>query len=107
MLKSFRKAKSSWFFVAFLGLVMVGFIITGVGPIGGGPQSSGDWVARVGDETITAAQLNNDLGRQLSNIRQSDPNSRATMADLVRSGAFDQILQQMILARATVAFGEV
>ncbi len=106
MLKTFRKAKSSWFFVGFLGLVMVGFIITGVGPMGGGPQTSGDWVARVGDQTITAARLNDDLGRQLNNIRQQEQNSTATMADLVRSGAFDQILQQMILARATMAFGE-
>lgn len=106
MLKTFRQAKSSWYVVAFLGLIMVAFVITGVGPMGGGPQSSGEWVARVGDETITAPELNDELGRQLNNIRQRDPNSTATMADLVASGAFDQILQQMVLAKATKAFGE-
>lgn len=106
MLKTFRQAKSSWFVVGFLGLVMVAFIITGVGPMGGGPQASGDWVARVDDETISAAQLSDDLSRQLNNIRQREQNSTATMADLVRSGAFDQILQQLILGKASIAFGE-
>lgn len=104
MLQSFRRAKSSWFVAGFLGLVMIAFIITGIERRAPGPVAEADWVARVDGEAITIDELKQELDRQLAQLRQEQPDTQVDMATLIRSGAADQILDQLIASRAIAAF---
>ena len=56
MLSFFRKWLTSWPVLALLGLVLVAFVVTGVGdPFGGGGRDTS--VARVGNAKITETRL--------------------------------------------------
>jgi peptidyl-prolyl cis-trans isomerase D len=107
MISFFRRALASWIVVGLLGLIMLAFIITGVhSPTGlGSLADNGDILARVGDETVTGSELSDQLNRQVSRIRQEQPQSEVDMAAYVREGAFEQNLGEMVRAKALAAFG--
>lgn len=106
MISFFRRALSSWIVIALLGLIMLAFIITGVSaPSGVSLTDDGDILARVEDETITGAELSDQLNRQLSRIREEQPQSDIDMAAFLREGAFEQSLAEMVTAKALSAFG--
>ena len=107
MLSFFRRGLSSWFVLGLLGLIMVAFVITGVGTPSGlgslGGSGGGERLATVGDEAVTAQDVTDQLQRQLSRIREQQP--EMDMATLVRTGTFDEIVNQLIGSKAMVAFG--
>lgn len=104
MLQTFRRVKSSWFMVGFLGLIMVAFAITGIERRSPSPTADAEWLARIDGEPVTVSQLNEELDRQLNRFRQEQQQPELDMATFVRSGAFDEILNRMIADRAISAF---
>jgi peptidyl-prolyl cis-trans isomerase D len=106
MLSFFRRFLSSWIVLGLLGLVMIAFIITGVGtPTGLGDLSGGpERVAEAGDRRITTPELSQQLNRQLELVRQQQP--EADMGMLIRTGLFEQVVDQMIAALALNAFAD-
>lgn len=88
MLAFFRRALGSWIVVALLGLVVIAFIVTGVGSqngfLGGGAASDPDSVASVGGERIPTSDVARRAQTMLSEAKQSQPG--ATMAQLLAAG---------------------
>ncbi|WBX83377.1 peptidyl-prolyl cis-trans isomerase [Sphingosinicella microcystinivorans] len=102
MISFFRKALSSWIVLALLGLVLVAFIITGIGdPFGGGPAAT--TVAEVAKDDISDAQLSSQFDRQLATVRQEQPG--ITAAQAVRGGMLEGVLERLIGSQALTAMG--
>lgn len=94
MLQFFRKGLSSPIALGVLGLVVIAFIITGVGdPFSGGATRVGT-VAQVGERSILEADLQRSLDSVLQNARQQQPG--ATLADLANDGAVEIMAEQLI-----------
>jgi peptidyl-prolyl cis-trans isomerase D len=105
MISFLRRGLSSWVVIAFLGLIALAFIITGVGtPSGLGAIGGGDTVAEVNGETITATEVADQVNRQLSRARQQNP--ELTMAQFLQGNTLESLVDQMILARSVASFGE-
>ena len=68
----FRRALSSWLVLGLLGLILVAFIITGVGtPSGLGlTGGDGDTAATVGGDSVGSAEVTQALQRQLQPAQQ-------------------------------------
>ncbi|MEQ1549280.1 MAG: SurA N-terminal domain-containing protein [Chakrabartia sp.] len=96
MISFFRRALSSWAVLGLLGLIMVAFIITGVGTpsglgnIGGG----GSDLASVSGRAVTADEMSKRLDTALKRARQEQPGMN--MSNFIREGAFDGILKELI-----------
>lgn len=107
MLTFFRSALRSWAVLGLLGLVMVAFIVTGVGTpssMGGlGGASSSDAV-QVGDRAIAVSDLNDRLKIELTQRRQQQP--EMTMQQLLQEGTLDKLLSELTDLTALRAFGE-
>ncbi len=94
MLQFFRKGLSSPIALGVLGLVVIAFIITGVGdPFSGGATRVGT-IAEVGSRSIIEADLQRSLDNVLVSARQQKPD--VTMADLAKDGAVGIISEQLI-----------
>ncbi len=103
MITFFRNALSSWVVLAILGLVIVAFIITGVGdPFSSGPSAT--TIAEVGDNDVTDARLSNQFDRRLQTARQDDPSLSTEAA--ISQGAMEQVLEQLIGADALAAMAD-
>lgn len=99
MISFFRRAMSSWIVLGLLGLVLIAFIVTGVGdPFGGMGGGAGGKLATVGKTAIGQDQIRQQLDRAVRNARQQDPG--LDTASYVKAGGFDQILSQSIIAEA-------
>jgi peptidyl-prolyl cis-trans isomerase D len=99
MIGFFRRVMSSWIVLGLLGLVLIAFIVTGVGdPFGGMGGGGGSQLAKVGGTSISDTQIRQQLDRAVRNARQQDP--QVDTATYVRAGGFDQILSQSIIAEA-------
>jgi peptidyl-prolyl cis-trans isomerase D len=93
MITSFRKALSSWIVLALLGLVLVAFVVTGVGdPFGGAGPAPGSLV-KVGDTNITEPQFRQRFDQVLQQARQQNPTATAEQA--AREGLVEQLIDQM------------
>ena len=111
MLAFARKKLSRWLAIGLLGFVLIAMVITGfgtdgmggLGAIGGGAQPA-TTLAEVGDSTITEQEFSDILTRQFNQARQQQPT--LDMATFLASGAFDQILNSMIVGAAVSEFGE-
>ena len=104
MISFFRRALSSWIVLGLLGLIMIAFIITGVGtPTGLGGMGGGEAVAKVEGEPVTASAVTDRLNRELTRARQQDP--EMDIASMVRAGLLDQIVSRMISDKALILFG--
>jgi peptidyl-prolyl cis-trans isomerase D len=104
MLTFFRRALSSWLVLGLLALVMIAFIITGVNtPTGVGGLGGSDGLATVGDESVTAAELTDQVNRQLAQARERQP--ELDIGTFFRGGAYEEILRQLIGQKAMLAFG--
>ena len=105
MISFFRRALSSWLVLGLLGLIMIAFIITGVNtPTGVGGLGGSDELASVGGESVTGADVTDQVNRQLSRAREQQP--ELDIASFFRTGAYEEILRQMIAAKAMLAFGQ-
>jgi peptidyl-prolyl cis-trans isomerase D len=105
MLSFFRRALSSWVVLGLLGLLMVAFIVTGVGaPTGFGSGElggSGDSIAKIGGESLRASEIQRRAETELRAARQQSPqNQGLDMATFVAQGGFEQTVAQTIGARA-------
>ena len=94
MLTFFRKALSSWVVLAILGVVLVAFVITGVGdPFGGAGAPAAGSLAKVGDTNITEQDFRQRFDQLLQRARQSNPTATAEQA--AQQGAVEQLIEQM------------
>lgn len=95
MLTFFRKALSSWVVLAILGLVLVAFVITGIGdPFGGAGAPPAGSLAKVGDSNVTEQDFRQRFDQLLQRARQSNPTATAEQA--AQQGAVEQLVEQMI-----------
>ena len=109
MLRSFRSKLTSWLMLGFLGLAILSLVFTdmggglgGLGGLGGQPQGR-ETLVEVGGEEVDAAELERLIRRQLEQARQQNP--ELDIGQFIAAGAYDGILNQMIVARALAAFG--
>ncbi len=103
MISFFRRALSSWFVLGFLGLIMVAFIITGVGtPGAGGVNLFGGWIAKIGNQKLTPELVEARVQSQLQAERQRNPGIE--LPAFIAQGGLDRTLDQMINTRALEAF---
>lgn len=105
MIAWLRRSLSSWVALVILGLVVIAFIITGVGTgdqFGGG-AGSGAQLAKVGKTGVTEFTVSDQMDRVVRNARQQNPG--LDNATFVREGGFDQVLEQMISAQAVESWG--
>ncbi len=107
MLSFFRRALSSWAVIGLLGLLMLAFIVTGVGTPSGlgalGGAASNE-IVRVDDRALTADDVAQRLQLELRQAREQQPD--LTMAQFLQSGALDQMVTQLSDLVAIRAFGE-
>ena len=103
MLAFFRRAFNSKAVLIILALIALAVVVTGVGTpnglgFGGGVLGSGETIAKVGGDTITAPQVARRAEALLANARQQQPT--ADMAALVAQGGIESTVDQMVGARA-------
>ena len=99
-----RRYMSSWMAIAILALVVIAFIITGVGTgdsFGGG--GGGAKIAKIGRSSVSEFEASEQIDRVIRNARQQNPSLDS--ATFVREGGFDQVLEQMISAKTIEAWG--
>ncbi|HEX9931358.1 MAG TPA: peptidyl-prolyl cis-trans isomerase [Allosphingosinicella sp.] len=109
MARKFRSKLASWVMLAFLGLAIAAMVITGfgtggVGGLPGGGEAQSETLAEVEGEEIQAAELEQLIRRQLEQARQQNP--ELDMGRFLAAGAFDGLLNQIVVARAIWAFGQ-
>ena len=106
MLAFFRRALGSWIVVALLGLIMVAFIVTGVGsPSGlGGFTGPGAYsVATVDGKAVPTADLVRDAQNQLSQARQQQPTLDMN-SFLAAVGGVGPLVEQAVTSRVLEAW---
>lgn len=91
--------------IALLAIVVTGFGTDGMGGMGGlgGQQQAGTRLATVDGEAVTETELNDLINRQFNQMRQQQPT--LDMAAFLQMGAFDQLLNQLVIGRAIDVFG--
>ncbi|TFI57281.1 hypothetical protein E2493_15530 [Sphingomonas parva] len=107
MLSLFRRGIVSKLMLIVLGIGLFAIVITGFGTggsgLGGLGGGGGDTIAVVEGEKITTKELTDEVNRQLSRLRQQQP--ELDMATFLRQGSLEAIADQMIDMEATAAFG--
>lgn len=107
MISLFRRALTSWLALGLLALILVAFIVTGVGTPGfmHGQVGSGggDVIAKAGDARISSTELLRRVQNQLENARRQQPG--IDQKAFVAEGAFDSITDALIGAHALEAWG--
>jgi peptidyl-prolyl cis-trans isomerase D len=106
MISFFRRILSSWAILGLLGLIMIAFIVTGVGtPSGlGNIASTGSSLASVGGQSISTDELGKQMQRALKDARKERPG--IDMAIFAQTGAYDSLLNQLINTTALDLFGK-
>jgi peptidyl-prolyl cis-trans isomerase D len=106
MISSIRKSLKSFAMMAILAIALIALVVTGFGTGGMGgitPGASEAELVRVDGETITEAELADQVNRQLRRAQQEQPD--LAMEGFLAQGAFEEILNQLIAGRAVAAFG--
>ncbi|MBA2920378.1 peptidylprolyl isomerase [Sphingomonas sp. MAH-20] len=109
MLNSFRRLSNSKIGLVALAIVGamigLGFVMMDMQNITGGMGgTTGDTVAKVGRQRIGYVELQDRVRRAFEAARQQQP--ELTMADFVRQGSVDQILQQLADGAALEQFAK-
>ena len=108
MLGAFRRLTNSKIGVALLGVfvaaIALGFAAADIRGLGITGPANGDTVATVGRQRIGYAELQDRAKRALDTARQQQP--ELTMAEFVRQGGIDQLLQQMADGAALEQFAK-
>jgi peptidyl-prolyl cis-trans isomerase D len=106
MISFFRRALSSWMVLGLLGLIMIAFIVTGVGgpnSMGGSTQGGGDTVAKVGGKKLGSVDMTRRIQNQVANLKQQNPSLDLT--GYVAAGGVERTVDEMIAATAVELFG--
>ena len=102
MLAFIRKWLTSWPVLALLGLVLLAFVVTGVGdPFGKGSGAGGNLVT-VGRTGIGEGEVLDRFQRVMTQARQTNPG--LTQADAARGGAIEQVTDGLASAAALQEF---
>jgi peptidyl-prolyl cis-trans isomerase D len=105
MLSSFRKLSKSKagpiFAATFLLLILASFALADISNFSTGGNLSSGTLAKVGDVTLTEAEVQDVLDRQVQQLRQTNP--EATRADL--AGQFDEIVNALLQEKTMLAYG--
>ena len=108
MLAFFRRVLSSWVAVAILAIIMIAFIITGVGTPGGGLVGGGpgaDSVATVGGRAITTAEISRRANQAWRSAREQQPS--LTMGQFLSAvGGLGPIVEQTVGATVLTEWGQ-
>jgi peptidyl-prolyl cis-trans isomerase D len=112
MIAGFRKSLRSWatvllLFIALVAIVVTGFGTGGVGGLGslsGGGGDTSEALASVGGEELTASEVNDMVNRAFGRAREQQPT--LDMGTFLAQGTYEQVVGQLITARAIQAFGE-
>ena len=98
MLAFFRRVLSSWMAVAILAVIMIAFIVTGVGTPGGGLVGGGasaDAVATVGGHAISTTEVSHRADQALRQAREQQPS--LTMGQFLSAvGGLGPIVENMV-----------
>lgn len=106
MLSFFRRGVTSKIMLGVLALGLFAIVITGFGTGGGGlggVGATGDAVATAGDEKVTSVDVTEQVNRQLARAREQQP--ELDIANFLRTGIYEQVVNQLITARALFSFG--
>jgi peptidyl-prolyl cis-trans isomerase D len=113
MISGFRKSLRSWATIALLFLALVAIVVTGfgtgggggLGALGGGNASpTGDQLATVNGEAITADAASTEANRGFQQVRARLPN--AEMAEYLRQGGYEGAVDALINLVAMRQYGE-
>jgi peptidyl-prolyl cis-trans isomerase D len=107
MLAFFRSGLRSWWLLALLGLIMVAFIVTGIGTpssLGGLGGAGAGTLASVNGQDIEQGEVEKRLKNILQGEKENQPG--IDMAALLRLGAADQVVDELVDQIAMVMFGE-
>ncbi|MGB7405857.1 MAG: SurA N-terminal domain-containing protein [Pacificimonas sp.] len=103
MLSLLRRGLKNPIVLALFALVLVAFVIVGMGdPLGGGVAS--DTVAEVGDREISQNELGDQFDRTVDLLRAE--NSEITTEQAAREGGVQATLERMIASAALRVFGD-
>ena len=106
MLSIFRRGITAKIMLVILGIGLFAIVITGFGTggVGGiGSLNAGESVATVDGEAIPASEVTDQVNRQLDRARQQRP--ELDIVNFLRSGAFEEIVSQLITTTAMKLFG--
>lgn len=111
MLNAMRSKASRWFAAGILFLVLLAIVVTGfgtggfggLGNLGGAGRPAGDELATVEGNPISAAQVNDMVGRAYARAHDQQPN--LDMAAFLAQGAFEQTVAQLITTTALQHYG--
>ncbi len=90
--------------IGLFAIVVTGFGTDGAGGLGGVSGAPTQTLASVGGEEVTSAELTQQINRQLARARQQQP--ELDMGTFLRTGAFEEILRQLISQKALTAFAD-
>ncbi|KPF77753.1 hypothetical protein IP88_05580 [alpha proteobacterium AAP81b] len=101
MISFFRRWLTSPPALILLALVLVAFAVTGVGdPFGGGKVAAGS-LARIGDRTLTEADLTKAFDRAMQQARAQNP--QVSQVEVARQGGVATVADQLIGSTALEA----
>lgn len=106
MFSFFRRGATAKIMLAFLGLALFAMVVTGFGTGGsgiGGLGTGGQTLATVGDETVTATEVTDQVNRQLTRAREQQP--ELDLGRFLRTGVYEEVIRGLISAKALLSFG--
>jgi peptidyl-prolyl cis-trans isomerase D len=105
MISFFRRALSSWLVLGLLALIMIAFVVTGVGTPSGLDNLAGgsSRIAKIGGASLSATETAQRVQAQLDGARQENPG--LDMAAFARADGIEKVIDQMINGRAFEEFG--
>jgi peptidyl-prolyl cis-trans isomerase D len=109
MLKTFRSKLTSWLMLGVLGLAVLALVFGDLGGSMSGAGSSGtgsnpgDTLVEIGKEKVTSAELDETIRRRLRDAQQQNP--EVDIAQFLQAGAFEALLDQLVVGRALWAYG--
>jgi peptidyl-prolyl cis-trans isomerase D len=110
MLNIFRRGIVSKIMLGVLALAVFAILITGFGTDGmgglGGLSAGpgGDTLVAVEDERISSLEITDQVNRQLARAREQQP--ELDVGTFLRTGAYEEILRQLVAQKALLAFAE-
>ena len=108
MISFFRRALSSWIVLGLFALIMIAFIVTGIGTPGGlgnlAGGASGDTITKVGRQSLAAPEVEQRARIALQGIQQQQP--EVTMPVFMAQGGLDSLVQQLTEGMAIAQWAE-